>query len=125
MGSLLAGVCAKNGWKAHDNEVMVPLPGGRHQGVRVESFAEAGEELVRLHSVIGRSDSMGKVRMEAALRLNGHLRHGAIAIKDGDLVLIDTLLLADLSEDELERSIQFLAQTADQYEREIFGTDEH
>jgi hypothetical protein len=125
MGSLFASVCAKNGWKAQGNVVQIPLPGGRHQGVGVDAFDEEGEELLRLHSVIGRSETMGKVRMEAALRLNCSLRHGAIGIKDHDLVITGTLPLLDLSEEDLERSIQYLARTADQFEREIFGTDAH
>jgi len=39
--------------------------------------------------------------------------------------MTDTLMLEDIETEQLEAAISYLAETADFYERSIFGTDEH
>ena len=39
--------------------------------------------------------------------------------------MTDTLLLNDADTDEIAASFSYLAETADYYERQLFGTDEH
>jgi hypothetical protein len=61
----------------------------------------------------------------AALRINARLAHGALAVRDDALVMIDTLMLEDADAAEIEASIGYLAETADYYEKVLFGTDEY
>ena len=64
-------------------------------------------------------------RLVTALRANDELAHGALAIRDEDLCLVDTLLIEDADVHAVAASIEFLARAADDYEEVLFGTDEH
>jgi hypothetical protein len=46
-------------------------------------------------------------------------------VRDGELIMATTLLLKDADAPEIEASIAYLAETADYYEKTLFGTDEH
>ena len=80
---------------------------------------------MRLFSTIGNASEMSPERLVTALRVNASLAHGAIALRENQLVVVDTLILQDADPGEIEASIGYLAETADYYERMIFGTDEH
>jgi hypothetical protein len=118
-------VCEARGWDLNPTGVHVPLDGGRHQIVSLEVFDHEDHELVRLMSTIGEASKLTPVRLTIALRINAELAHGAFAVKDDHLVMVETLLLADADPGEVEASIRYLAQTADYYERVIFETDDH
>jgi len=118
-------VCAERGWKLNPSGVHVPLAGARHQVVALELFDYEDEELVRLSSTIGEATKLTPVRLTIALRINAELAHGAFAVKDDHLMIVDTLMLEDADPAEFEASIRYLAQTADYYERVIFETDDH
>ncbi len=96
--------------------------------VRVEvsdSLEFENQELVRLHTTIGQTRALGEERMVLALQINARLAHGALALRDGELVMIDTLMLKDADPAEVEASLSYLALTADYYEKMLFGTDDH
>jgi hypothetical protein len=118
-------VCDERGWQLNPNGVHVPLEGDRHQVVALELFDYGEEELVRLSSTIGEAAKLTPVRLTIALRINSELAHGAFAVKDDHLIIVDTLMLEDTDPGEFEASIRYLAQTADYYERVIFETDNH
>ena len=118
-------VCEERGWELNPSGVHVPLDDGRHQVVALELFDHEDEELVRLSSTIGEAARLTPVRLTIALRINAELAHGAFAVKDGHLMIVDTLMLDDADRGEVEASIRYLAQTADYYERVIFETDDH
>ena len=122
-GEVFNGVCGKNGWSVKGSEATLSLPGGRSQKVLWTQFRHEGKDLARLHSVIGAAGADAPVRLESALRLNFNLPHGAIAIHEGRLVLCETFLVAEADPGEVESSIRFIAEMADRYERQIFGTD--
>ena len=124
-GQICSRVCAEQGWELLPSGVKVTFGDGRHQVVSLEFFEFEGEELVRLYTTIGSASAMGAERLTAALRVNAGLAHGALAVKDGDLAMIDTLMLKDADSSEIEASIGYLARTADTYEKTLFGTDEH
>ena len=94
------------------------------EGLR-EIFEYRDEKLVRLLSKIGDADDLGRERLTMALSANAELAHGALAFRDGQLCMTDTLRLEDAEAEPLEAAIAYLAETADFYERSIFGTDEH
>jgi hypothetical protein len=122
---ILRRVCAERVWELTPSGVRVEFPSGRQQVVELEFFEFQAEELVRLHTTIGRIEELDPVRLTVALRINAELPHGALAILEDDLVMTDTLMLDDANFGEIEASIKFLAETADDYERTLFGTDQY
>lgn len=124
-GQLCRRVCQEQGWELLPSGVQITWGDGRHQLVSLEFFEVADEELVRLYTVIGAADAIDPTRLQSALRLNYHLAHGAFALRDHELVMIDTLMLEDAGPGEIEACISYLAETGDYYERSLFGTDEH
>ena len=124
-GRVCKRVCDAQGWELTPSGVRVAVPDGRHQVVELEFFELEGEERVRLYTTIGRVDGMGAVRLTTALRVNANLAHGALAVRNDDLVMVDTLMLDEADGREVEATIRYLAETADRYEKLIFGTDEN
>jgi hypothetical protein len=124
-GQICQRVCDQQGWELLPSGVQVKFPDGRHQVVSLEFFESEREELVRLYTMIGAIDGMDARRLVAALRINARLAHGALAVRDDALVMIDTLMLEDSDAAEIEASIGYLAETADYYEKVLFGTDEY
>ena len=124
-GSICGRVCEQQGWNLLPSGVEVSWGDGRHQLISLEFFEFKQEELVRLHTKIGRTSDLGPERLELALQINARLAHGALAMKDGELVMIDTLMLKDADPAEVEASISYLAETADYYEKTLYGTDQH
>ena len=118
-------ICEVQGWDLQPSGVHVPLEDGRHQVVALEIFEHERQELVRFSSTIGEAEKLTPVRLTIALRINAELAHGAFAVKDDQLVMVETLFLADADPGEIEASIGYLAQTADYYERVIFETDDY
>jgi hypothetical protein len=118
-------ICEERGWELNPSGIHVPLSDGRHQVISLELFNYEEEELVRLSSIIGNTAKLTPVRLTIALRINAELAHGAFAVKDDHLIIVDTLMLEDTDPGEFEASIRYLAQTADYYERIIFETDDH
>lgn len=118
-------VCEEQGWELLPSGIHVAWPDGRHQVVALEVFEHEQEDLVRLSTTIGGTQSLTPVRLTIALRINAELAHGAFAVKDDELIMVETLLLEDAGSTELGASIRYLAETADYYEKTLFRTDEH
>jgi hypothetical protein len=118
-------VCAQEGWKLLTSGVEVRFEDGRHQLVELEYMQNGADEMVRLYTTIGAVASLTPVRLTIALRINAELAHGAFAVKDDDLVMVDTLMIHTASDEHVTASIRFLAETADYYEKAIFETDEN
>lgn len=116
--------CAKQGWTRDRDTIEVPLEQGRKQRVELEPFDFEGQALVRVVSGIGDTEHIETVRLISALRLNYGLPHGALALRGEQLVVVDTLMADDPDADEIESVVLYLAETADQFERTLFGTDE-
>lgn len=120
----MAAVCAAQGWAFDRNRVELQLESGRHQGVELESFEFDGEALVRLVSPIGPTEHIEPLHLNSALRLNYGLPYGALALRGEQLVLIDSVVADDAEIGEIEAVVRYLAETADNFERTLFGTDE-
>ena len=125
MPVVIEKICKKHGWKFTGNAAIVPLPGGRAQAVQIQEFEADGEEMARFFTIIGSADILNETRLRAALRANANMGHGALAILEGQLAILDTFMLREADQDEVRASIEFMAQTADDYERLIFRTDEN
>jgi hypothetical protein len=124
-GSLCQRVCDTRGWELQPTGVVVSWPDGRHQVVSLEVFEYRDQKRARLISEIGTAEDLGEDRLIMALSANAELVHGALAFRDGQLCMTDTIRLEEADEEQLEAAIAYLAETADFYERSIFGTDEH
>jgi hypothetical protein len=118
-------VCRDEGWNLLPTGVQVFGADGRQQVVTLEFFEFEGSDLVRLSSTIGSTSALAPGRLGLALQVNARLAHGALAVSDGDLILTDTLILADADPGEVSATLRYLAETADYYEKIFFGTDEH
>lgn len=118
-------ICDEQGWELLPSGVQISFPDGRHQIVSLEIFQHDDEDRVRFFTTIGETADLTPVRLTIALRINAELAHGAFAVRDDDLIMVDTHLLACADPMEIEESIRFLAETADYYEKAIFETDEH
>lgn len=118
-------VCHERGWELLPSGIRVALPAGRSQLVELDFFESEERPLVRLLTRIGSEHEVSKVRISLALRLNAELAHGAFALRDGELVMLDSLLLEDTVPRELEAVVDYLAKTADRYEDRLFDRDEH
>lgn len=116
-------VCEEAGWTASKGGVEVVFPDGRRQRVGLEFFDFEGSELVRFHTTIGSSERIEPLRLTTALRLNFGLPHGSLALKNELLVMVDTLLVKDADPDEIRATIRYLAETADHFEKTMFGGD--
>ena len=124
-GQTCERVSERQGWEVLPSGVRVDLPGGRRQVVSLEFFEFESQELVRLYTVIGPANELPTERLALALQINARLAHGALAVRDGELIMATTLLLKDADAAEIEASIAYLAETADYYEKTLFGTDRH
>lgn len=124
-GRLCERVCRDEGWNLLPTGVQIFGPDGRQQVVFLEFFEFENSDLVRLYSIIGSTAALAAERLALALRVNARLAHGALAVRDDELVVTDTLLLADADPGEVSAALRYLAETADYYEKIFFGTDEH
>jgi len=116
-------VCEEQGWGRSANQIEVKFPEGRHQIVFLDFFDFEQEELVRLYTVIGSVKGMNPFKLTEALRLNFGLPHGALAVHDDKLVVIDTLMVEDADAGEVEASAAYLAEIGDHFEKTMFGSD--
>ena len=118
-------VCESQNWELLPTGIVVRWGDGRHQLVSLEFFESGREALVRLSTTIGDAALLHRDRLVLALETNAALAHGALAIQGGQLCMTDTLMLEASGAEEIEAAIDYLARQADEYERSIFGTDDH
>ena len=122
--SVMASVCTAQGWALDRNRVELSLESGRDQGVEFENFEFEDEALVRLVSPIGSTEQIEPLHLNNALRLNYGLPYGALALRGEQLVLIDSVMADNVEVEEIEAVVRYLAETADHFERTLFGSDE-
>jgi len=118
-------VCQERGWELLPNGVRLVFEDGRQQLVVLETFEHEDALRLRLTTRIGALDALPASQVLAALRANAYLAHGALAAEDDALTMTDTLTLDALDARELEAGLLYLAQVADRYEKQLFGTDEN
>jgi hypothetical protein len=118
-------VCDAHHWELIPTGVLVRFGDGRRQVVSLEFFEFEQQELVRLSSAIGPVADLSRDELATALRSNAEIAHGALAIMDEELALVDTLLIEGLEVSALAATIEFLATSADEMERVVFQADSH
>ena len=120
-----AEVCAARQWLSESGEVEIKLESGRSQRVQLQFFEYEGRAMVRFRTVIGSTERIRPTRLHFALEMNYQLPHGCLAVKNDELVMVDTLILEDADPGEIEAILDYLAVTADHYEATMFGPDVH
>jgi hypothetical protein len=115
----------RRGWTVGKDRVEISFPTGRHQTVHFELFDFEGEARARLYTAIGSAVRIDPLRLTQALRVSFKLPHGALALRDDDLVMVDTLSADEVDASELEATLRYLAETADHLEQTMFGSDEN
>ena len=123
--SVCAEVCASKGWKYASGRIDVGVGVERSQAISVEFFEFEGREFVRLFTTIGSIEHINALRLITALRLNFGLPHGAMAVRGSDLVIVDTLMVSHSDPQEIASMLNYLGETADHFEKSIFGPDHH
>ncbi len=114
------------GWRVSSEKsgklsIEVPTGGGRTQVVLITEDQDIAEQkIVRYWSVIGPADD---IEFRRCLEENAKLCYGAFALRDDQLVLMDTQLVQDADPMEVGAAIGNLAAYADRYERDLFGVD--
>ena len=122
---ILSQICETEGWGLSSDQVELKFEDGRRQLVRVQEFRYDEIEMVRFWSVIGPAKHIDPVRLTDGLRLSFRLPHGALALHDDDLVIVDTLLASEADAAEVRATLRYLAETGDRYEKTMFGVDDH
>ena len=117
-------LCKREGWTRAGPWAIVPVAGGRRQRVGADVIDADGEQVLRVYTIVGNAAVLNQPRLLAALRMNARFRHGAFAIRDDDLALIDTFPLRGADPSAMAVSIRYLTAKADDLERVLFGTDE-
>ena len=103
--------------------IEVPTGSGRTQMVVItEDVDIADQAIVRYWSVIGPAEG---IEYKRCLEENAKRAYGAFALRDNNLVLLDTQLVSDADPMEVGASIGNLAAYADRYERDLFGVDKY
>jgi len=103
------------------------LGGGRSQRVHIEVCpAQLGESsLIRIYSVCAPID---ETYFRRALEFNATMPHGALAIQDIDgephFVMLNSYLQATCEAEDIRRSVQEVAQWADDMEQMLTGRDD-
>ncbi len=123
--SVCAAVCASRGWQYTSGRIDVGVSGERSQGISVEFFEFEGQEFARFFTTIGSIEHINALRLVNALRVNFGLPHGAMAVRDSDLVIVDTLMVSRPDPHEIASMLNYLGEIADHFEKSFFGTDRH
>lgn len=125
---IVDSIAAACSWQVTDEKggsicIEVPTGNGRTQMVLITDDTDvADQQIARYWSVIG---SATDIDFQRCLEENAKLAYGAFALKDGQLVLMDTQLVQDADPMEVGASIGNLAAYADRYERDLFGVDKY
>lgn len=123
--ALCRDLAEQRGWRCDGHDISVSIEQGRKQNIHFDFFTHDGQEMVRLHTVIGSTRRIRPDRLTFALELNFGLPHGCLAVRNDMLVMVETLILAEADPLELESAVSYLAKTGDHYEATLFGLDEN
>ena len=124
MESRLSQLSAERGWEADGRFVTVGVAGGRTKTVRCEEIDEGDGKMLRISTIVGDAAQLSASRMNAALVLNWRIRHGALAIHDGMVVMTDFITNRKATDEMIAEVIQYLAMTADTYAAHLLSPQE-
>jgi len=122
---LISEVCQRQGWSHDGPDITLIFGDNRKQLVQTELYLFEGEEMIRLYTRVGPLNKLSETQLSALLGLNFSLAFGALASFGEALVMTETLLMRESVHNQLAYAVRFLAETADGYEQQIYGTDQY
>jgi hypothetical protein len=105
--------------------ISLDLKGGRKQTVTLATFTEGGHEFGRLKSKIAPAKALSGERPTTALKMNANLTFGSLVVEGEDLIMQETLMIAETTPAHLLASLQYIGEMADRYEKMLGGGDRH
>ena len=123
--TLLQQVCSYQGWAwAHAEDggyrVEVPTEYGRSQVVQLSPGQDPdGRPMAIIWSVICQTSEIGDPYY--LLRLNCDLSYGALAVRDPEVLMIETQLIETADPEEVMRAVFYVARDADRLEQQVYG----
>jgi len=122
---LIGHIAPRQGWAwrpdpGGDLLVEVPFPGGRTQVVRLSRVLDPEQdEVVVVWSVAG--DAAAVTDPVALLRYSASLVYGAIAMREGMVVVKHDIRGASIDDASLSKAIYHVGRVADSMEAEAYG----
>ena len=110
---LLDQICRSQGWVlgTHQGEVVVVVPqaDGKTQNIEINEFQDSSQVALRIWSPVCPA---AKIPADQALTVNFKLPHGALAVKDGTVVVVVTRLFNQTNQADLTHVLQTVAHYA-------------
>lgn len=121
----LQQIAAQQGWGMvgdHSSaKLEVPTEYGRSQVVQVTPGTDPdGLPLVFIWSVVCSTSAIGDPYY--LLRMNADLPYGALAVRDPNVILVETQLVQTADAEELRRAIFYVGKYADDLEKQVHGS---
>lgn len=122
----LQQIAAQHGWgmvRNHDGsaKIEVATEYGRTQVVHITPGRDPdGRPLVFIWSIVCGTDAIGDPYY--LLRLNADLTYGALAVRDPNVILVDTQLVQTADAEELRRAVFYVGKFADDLEKQVYGS---
>lgn len=121
----LQHIAHQQGWamvRGHDGtaKLEIPTEHGRSQVVHITPGHDPdGRPLVFVWSVICPVNAIGDPYY--LLRMNADLTYGALAVRDPNVILMDTQLAHTADDEELMRVVYYVGKFADDLEKQVHG----
>ncbi len=124
--TLLQQVCAYNGWPMTFTNggarIEIPTEYGRSQVVDVSVGQDPNaNQLVYVWSNIATTNYVQDPWY--LLQCNANLAYGGIAVRDNQVFLMDSMMLQTADAQTLVKIMYYIANTADQFEKQWVGYD--
>lgn len=121
----LQHIAARRGWamvRAQDGNLRIEVPTepGRTQVVHItHGFDPDRRPLAFIWSVVCPTSAIGDPYY--LLRLNADLPYGALAVRDPNVIVVDTQLVQSADDEELMRTVFYVGKCADDLEKQVHG----
>lgn len=122
---MLKQIAHQQGWplvQGHDGSVKLEVPTeyGRTQVVQVTGGGDPdGRPMAFIWSVVCSVNDIGDPYY--LLRLNADMPYGALAVRDPNVILVETQLIESADAEELMRAVFYVARHADELEKQVHG----
>ena len=103
-------------------KLTLPVPSDRYQDVYVAFRSDAENwNIATIWTVISEVEDFNMGDPIELLRFNWRTLYGSLAIKEGQVVLVQNQLTEEANWNEVGRAVAYMALTADGIEQEIYG----
>ncbi|MCA9540561.1 MAG: hypothetical protein KC620_16790 [Myxococcales bacterium] len=104
-------------------KIEVATTQGRTQVVQIHTGRDPdGRPMAFIWSVICEVSGIGDPYY--LLRLNADLAYGALAVRDRNVILVETQLIESADAEEVTRAVFYVARYADDLEKQVYGDED-